>query len=149
MAQLLILLLYIYSAVVPLKPGFAGDIRAIEIWLIKRLKFKENFKLWSVFGVLEIPVMKTWLSFVSQPLKLDIKRKLSTRSARVKSMDLHPTEPWILISMFSGQVQIWNYESQVIYLLLTIGISELFFIHDTINSAFPYYKNMCVFVCRL
>lgn len=48
------------------------------------------------------------------PLRLDIKRKLSTRSDRVKSSDLHPTEPWILVSLYNGNVNIWNYESQVI-----------------------------------
>ncbi|KMZ63378.1 Coatomer subunit beta'-1 [Zostera marina] len=46
------------------------------------------------------------------PLRLDIKRKLSQRSERVKSVDLHPTEPWILTSLYSGSVCIWNYQSQ-------------------------------------
>ncbi|XP_055335267.1 coatomer subunit beta'-like [Paramacrobiotus metropolitanus] len=46
------------------------------------------------------------------PLRLDIKRKLSCRSDRVKSVDLHPTESWMLASLYNGQVHIWNYESQ-------------------------------------
>ena len=56
-----------------------------------------------------------WHSFnVSfQPLRLDIKRKLSARSDRVKSVDLHPTEPWMLASLYNGNVHIWNHESQV------------------------------------
>ncbi|UYV80691.1 COPB2 [Cordylochernes scorpioides] len=47
-----------------------------------------------------------------QPLKLDVKRKLSARSDRVKCVDLHPTEPWMLASLYSGHVHVWNYESQ-------------------------------------
>eukprot|EP01133_Synstelium_polycarpum_P015913 gene15913-18917_t len=46
------------------------------------------------------------------PLRLDIKKKLSTRSDRVKSVDIHPTEPWILASLYNGNVYIWNYETQ-------------------------------------
>ncbi|CAI0422642.1 unnamed protein product [Linum tenue] len=46
------------------------------------------------------------------PLRLEIKRKLAQRSERVKSVDLHPTEPWILVSLYSGTVCIWNYQSQ-------------------------------------
>ncbi|CAB4303182.1 unnamed protein product [Prunus armeniaca] len=46
------------------------------------------------------------------PLRLEIKRKLAQRSERVKSVDLHPTEPWILASLYSGTVCIWNYQTQ-------------------------------------
>ena len=46
------------------------------------------------------------------PLKLDIKRKLSARSDRVKSVDIHPSEPWMLVSLYNGHVHIWNHESQ-------------------------------------
>ncbi|VFQ83845.1 unnamed protein product [Cuscuta campestris] len=46
------------------------------------------------------------------PLKLEIKRKVAQRSERVKSVDLHPTEPWILASLYSGTICIWNYQTQ-------------------------------------
>ncbi|XP_052225697.1 coatomer subunit beta'-like isoform X7 [Dreissena polymorpha] len=46
------------------------------------------------------------------PLRLDIKRKLSARSDRVKTVDLHPSEPWMLASLYNGNVHIWNFESQ-------------------------------------
>ncbi|CAL1283833.1 unnamed protein product [Larinioides sclopetarius] len=48
------------------------------------------------------------------PLKLDVKRQLLARSDRVKCVDLHPTEPWMLVSLYNGNVHIWNYETQVI-----------------------------------
>ncbi|XP_008777605.1 coatomer subunit beta'-1 [Phoenix dactylifera] len=48
------------------------------------------------------------------PLRLEIKRKLAQRSERVKSVDLHPTEPWVLASLYSGSVCIWNYQTQTI-----------------------------------
>ncbi|XP_047101692.1 coatomer subunit beta' [Schistocerca piceifrons] len=46
------------------------------------------------------------------PLRLDIKRRLTARSDRVKCVDLHPTEPWMLASLYNGNVHIWNHESQ-------------------------------------
>ncbi|KAM3380247.1 hypothetical protein P3S68_005820 [Capsicum galapagoense] len=44
---------------------------------------------------------------------IEIEEKHVQRSARVKSLDIHPTEPWILVSLYTGTVQIWNYQSQV------------------------------------
>ncbi|KAL5572692.1 hypothetical protein UlMin_022289 [Ulmus minor] len=46
------------------------------------------------------------------PLRLEIKKKFAQRTERAKSVDLHPTEPWILASLYSGTVYIWNYQSQ-------------------------------------
>src|SRR5438552_306691 len=46
------------------------------------------------------------------PLKLEIKRKLSARSDRVKSVDIHPTEPWVLSALYNGNVFLWNYTNQ-------------------------------------
>ncbi|KAK8795705.1 hypothetical protein WA158_000361 [Blastocystis sp. Blastoise] len=43
--------------------------------------------------------------------QIDIEKKLITHSERVKCVDLHPTEPWILMSLFSGRVFIYNYET--------------------------------------
>jgi len=45
------------------------------------------------------------------PLRLDIKKKLSATSERVKSVDLHLTEPWVLAALYSGNVMIWDYET--------------------------------------
>jgi coatomer subunit beta' len=43
---------------------------------------------------------------------LDIKRRLTSRSDRVKSVDLHPTEPWMLCALYNGHVHVMNYENQ-------------------------------------
>jgi len=48
------------------------------------------------------------------PLRLDVRKKLSSRSDRVKCVDLHPTEDWMLASLYNGNVHIWNYETQQI-----------------------------------
>nr|XP_061797885.1 coatomer subunit beta'-like isoform X3 [Nerophis lumbriciformis] len=48
------------------------------------------------------------------PLRLDIKRRLTSRSDRVKSVDLHPTEPWMLASLYNGSVCVWNHETQTL-----------------------------------
>ncbi|RKP18398.1 coatomer subunit beta [Rozella allomycis CSF55] len=44
-------------------------------------------------------------------LRLDIKKLLSQRSSRVKSVEFHPTEPWILAGMYNGQVMIIDYNT--------------------------------------
>lgn len=46
------------------------------------------------------------------PLRLDVKRLLSCRSERVKCCDLHPNQPWVLFSLYNGQLLLWNYESE-------------------------------------
>lgn len=48
------------------------------------------------------------------PLRLDVKRKLSARSDRVKCVDLHPSEAWMLVSLYNGNLHVWNYESQTL-----------------------------------
>ncbi|XP_047248399.1 coatomer subunit beta'-like [Girardinichthys multiradiatus] len=48
------------------------------------------------------------------PLRLEIQRRLTARSERVKSADLHPTEPWMVLSLYTGTVVVWNYETQAI-----------------------------------
>jgi len=48
------------------------------------------------------------------PLRLDVKRKLSARSDRVKCVDIHPSEPWLLGALYNGNVYIWNYSTQVV-----------------------------------
>jgi hypothetical protein len=35
-------------------------------------------------------------------MRLDVKRQLFARSERVKSVDFHPQEPWILTTLYSG-----------------------------------------------
>ncbi|KAH9261135.1 hypothetical protein BASA81_000839 [Batrachochytrium salamandrivorans] len=46
------------------------------------------------------------------PLRLDIRKRLSTRTDRVKSVDICVSEPWVLIGLYTGHLQIWNYETQ-------------------------------------
>uniref|UniRef100_A0AAG5D315 WD repeat-containing protein 55 homolog n=1 Tax=Anopheles atroparvus TaxID=41427 RepID=A0AAG5D315_ANOAO len=52
------------------------------------------------------------MDLANMPLRLDIKRRLTSRSDRVKSVDLHPTEPWMLCALYNGHVHVMNYENQ-------------------------------------
>lgn len=61
-----------------------------------------NYSVWSL----------TYYFLNLQPLRLDIKRKLTSRSDRVKSVDLHPSEPWMLCALYNGHVHVMNYENQ-------------------------------------
>lgn len=56
------------------------------------------------------------------PLKLDVKKNLVARSERVKCIDVHPTENWILVSLYDGKVHIWHYENQ--QLLKTFEVND-------------------------
>lgn len=56
------------------------------------------------------------------PLKLDVKKKLVARSERVKCIDVHPTENWILVGLYDGKVHIWHYETQ--QLLKTFEVND-------------------------
>ncbi|KAI4387414.1 hypothetical protein MLD38_005251 [Melastoma candidum] len=43
---------------------------------------------------------------------VETQNEVVRRSERVKSVDFHPSEPWVLLSLYSGSVCIWNYKSQ-------------------------------------
>lgn len=45
------------------------------------------------------------------PLRLDIEKKLHQRSERVKCVDIHPTETWVLATLYDGRVFIYDYEA--------------------------------------
>lgn len=47
-------------------------------------------------------------------MTLDVKQKFSVRSDRVKAVDLHPTEPWVLTALYNGELLIYNYHSESI-----------------------------------
>ncbi|KAJ3273735.1 Coatomer subunit beta' [Terramyces sp. JEL0728] len=57
------------------------------------------------------------------PLRLDIQRKFSNKSERVKEVDFHPTEPWLLTAEYNGNLNIWNYETNA--LVKTFEICDL------------------------
>ena len=66
--------------------------------------------------------MNTRFHLNFQPLKLEIKKKLCSRSGRVKSVDIHTEYPWILAAMYSGNVTIYDYEKQVFTLIIFLTI---------------------------
>ncbi|CAA16920.2 putative coatomer subunit beta'' [Schizosaccharomyces pombe] len=47
-------------------------------------------------------------------MRLDFQRKLLSHTERVKAVDFHPTEPWVIASHYNGQVGIWNYNTQTL-----------------------------------
>ncbi|XP_058751829.1 coatomer subunit beta'-2-like [Vicia villosa] len=50
---------------------------------------------------------------MEQTLSYEIEHDFVQNSERVKSVDLHPTEPWILLGLYSGTISIWNYQTKV------------------------------------
>lgn len=41
----------------------------------------------------------------------------------MKSVDIHPTEPWVLSSLYNGHVYLWNYSTQE--LVKTFEVTDL------------------------
>ncbi|KAG6430051.1 hypothetical protein SASPL_108112 [Salvia splendens] len=116
--------------------------RIASVFLLIDFAHAAGYQIWKIFGVsvsfmfliclLILFANSTFFiaSFgvgfsggVLQPLRLEIKRKLAQRSERVKSVDLHPTEPWILASLYSGTVCIWNYQTQI--MVKSFEVTEL------------------------
>eukprot|EP00760_Papus_ankaliazontas_P031065 PhM_4_TR5174/c1_g1_i1/m.27073/K17302/COPB2, SEC27; coatomer subunit beta' len=55
----------------------------------------------------------------------DIKKKLVAKSERVKCVDLHPREPWVIASLYTGQISLWNYETSPTTPIKTFDILDL------------------------
>lgn len=52
------------------------------------------------------------ITLLQHGMSLDVKKKFSVRSDRVKSVDLHPTEPWLLTALYNGQLIIYNFQTE-------------------------------------
>ncbi|KAF8642799.1 hypothetical protein AX16_009432 [Volvariella volvacea WC 439] len=53
----------------------------------------------------------------------EVNRKLFSRSDRVKGVDFHPTEPWLLAGLYNGTVNIYNHETGAI--IKTFEVAEV------------------------
>ena len=49
-------------------------------------------------------------------------KKMTQRSDRVKSVDMHPSEPWVLCALYTGKVVIYNYATGTTF--KTFDVSE-------------------------
>lgn len=56
-------------------------------------------------------------------MKLDVNKQFSVRSERVKGIDCHPVEPWILTTLYNGKVEIWSYATNT--LVKSIQVTDL------------------------
>lgn len=52
-----------------------------------------------------------------------MKRTFAQRSERVKGVEFHPTEPWLLTNMYNGSVVVYNYQDQSV--VKSFEVSEL------------------------
>ncbi|KAF8187171.1 coatomer protein [Pholiota molesta] len=53
----------------------------------------------------------------------EVNKKLFSRSDRVKGVDFHPTEPWLLTGLYNGTVNIYNHETGAI--VKTFEVAEV------------------------
>lgn len=56
-------------------------------------------------------------------MKLDVTKQFSTRLLRVKGIDFHPSEPWILTTLYDGKIEIWSYATNT--LVKSIQVTNL------------------------
>lgn len=53
-------------------------------------------------------------------LRLEIKKLMLERSPRVKAIDFHPQNPWVVFALYSGTLALYDYSNNVkIYLSKT------------------------------
>lgn len=66
-------------------------------------------------------------------IHMSLTKKFETQTARVKGACFHPTRPWIITSLHSGSIQIWDYNMKIIIatfdvyptiILVTIGACQ-------------------------
>ncbi|KIJ98527.1 hypothetical protein K443DRAFT_207234 [Laccaria amethystina LaAM-08-1] len=53
----------------------------------------------------------------------EVNKKLFSRSDRVKGVDFHPTEPWLLAGLYNGTVNIYNHETGAV--VKTFEVAEV------------------------
>jgi WD40 repeat protein len=58
---------------------------------------------------------------------MKLTKKFETASARVKGVCFHPTKPWIITSLHSGAIQIWDYNMEIKIASWNVLIYVLFF----------------------
>ena len=63
------------------------------------------------FDVKVSPTPRSQTTMAAADAWLNMQRQLFARSERVKGIDFHPTEPWVLTTPYSGHVHIWSYET--------------------------------------
>jgi coatomer subunit beta' len=60
---------------------------------------------------------------ILQSKRTEIKKLLFNRSDRVKAVDFHPTENWIVCGLYSGKAYLYDYVSQA--LLKTFDVTDV------------------------
>ena len=57
------------------------------------------------------------------PLPLEIKKEMTARSDRVKSVDVYPEEhPWVLAALYNGNVCIYDYTIWSLHTLSSLAV---------------------------
>ena len=73
-----------------------------------------------------------------------MKLKFETKSARVKGLCFHTSKPWVITSLHSGEIHIWDYnlkicvaKFEVIFITFRVTkghLEESTFIHSCLSS---------------
>ncbi|GJU93724.1 coatomer subunit beta'-2-like protein, partial [Tanacetum coccineum] len=105
--------------IAPVAPSFSVA-NSEKNALFKRKQESARKDIERAFGVLQgrwhiiCQSARAWtINKLRRGSTFEIKKTFDQKSERVKSIDLHPTEPWVLIGLYSGNVNIWNYHTQV------------------------------------
>lgn len=59
---------------------------------------------------------------------MSLSEKFNIKSARVKGVSFHPTRPWVVTSLHPGQIQIWDYNIEIMIVQFDVYILELFIV---------------------
>jgi len=90
------------------------------------LKFEDQLSLFSAqWYVLPQSSQKCLFSLTEflQSKRTEIKKLLFNRTDRVKAVDFHPAENWIICGLYSGKAYLYDYVSQM--LLKTFDVTDV------------------------
>jgi len=62
---------------------------------------------------------------------MSLLKKFESKSARVKGISFHPTRPWVLASLHSGIIQLWDYRMCVLIGRVVEGATIPPYYHNT------------------
>lgn len=56
---------------------------------------------------------------IDSPLRIP-QKEIVSRSDRVKALDMHAEEPWVIVALYKGTIDLWNFNTKVKWKLISI-----------------------------
>ena len=113
-----------------MSPDFCLYLSIFNCWIRfkkeKRKRERSNANTWKeILDSKDVIVSWKMVKTGSEALHLDVQTKFLIETARVKCIDLHLNEPWVLVTLHKGEVHIYDSDQQIGDLLELITFKVL------------------------